>query len=88
LEEPPGSQGSLHDDEFLEYYGGPGVRHIALATGDIIASVRAMAANDVSFLKVPPAYYEMLPERVGTIREDLRELAELDRQSAVGIPTG
>ena len=53
------------------------MQHIALATGDIIASVRAMAANDVSFLKVPSAYYEMLPERVGTIREDLRELAEL-----------
>jgi 4-hydroxyphenylpyruvate dioxygenase len=36
-----------------------------------------MAANDVSFLKVPPAYYEMLPRRVGTIKEDLAELAEL-----------
>jgi 4-hydroxyphenylpyruvate dioxygenase len=77
LEEPPGSQGSLHDDELLEYYGGQGVQHIALATGDIIASVRAVAANDVSFLKVPSAHYEMLPERVGTIWEDLRELAEL-----------
>ena len=48
-----------------------------MATGDIIASVRAMAANDVSFLRVPPAYYEMLPDRVGTINEDMRELAEL-----------
>ena len=36
-----------------------------------------MAANDVSFLKVPPAYYDMLPQRVGAIKEDLHELAEL-----------
>jgi len=77
LADPPGSQGSLHDDEFLEDYDGLGVQHIALATGDIIAGMRAVAANDVSFLKVPSAYYEMLPERVGMIREDLRELAEL-----------
>ena len=48
-----------------------------MATGDIISSVRAMNKNDVSFLKVPPAYYEMLPDRVGTLKEDLHELAEL-----------
>ena len=77
INEPAKSRRRSQIDEFLEYYGGPGVQHIALATGDIIASVRAMAANDVSFLKVPSAYYEMLPERVGMIREDLRELAEL-----------
>jgi len=77
INEPAHGRRRSQIEEFLEYYGGPGVQHIALATGDIIASVRAMAANDVSFLKVPPAYYEMLPERIGTIREDLRELAEL-----------
>ncbi len=77
INEPAKSRRRSQIDEFLEYYGGPGVQHIALATGDIIASVRAMAANDVSFLKVPSAYYEMLPERVGMIQEDLRELAEL-----------
>ncbi len=77
INEPAHGRRRSQIEEFLDYYGGPGVQHIALATGDIIASVRAMAANDVSFLRVPPAYYEMLPERVGTIREDLRELAEL-----------
>ena len=77
INEPAKGRRRSQIDEFLEYYGGPGVQHIALASGDIIASVRAMAANDVSFLKVPPAYYETLPERVGPIREDLRELAEL-----------
>jgi 4-hydroxyphenylpyruvate dioxygenase len=77
INEPAQGKRRSQIDEFLEYYGGPGVQHIALATGDIVASVRAMAANDVSFLKVPPTYYEMLPERVGTIKEDLDELAEL-----------
>jgi 4-hydroxyphenylpyruvate dioxygenase len=77
INEPAHGRRRSQIEEFLEYYGGPGVQHIALATGDIVASVRAMAANDVSFLKVPQAYYEMLPERVGTIREDLHELAEL-----------
>jgi 4-hydroxyphenylpyruvate dioxygenase len=77
INEPAKGRRRSQIEEFLEYYGGPGVQHIAMATGDIIASVRAMTANDVSFLKVPPAYYEMLPERIGPIKEDLHELAEL-----------
>jgi 4-hydroxyphenylpyruvate dioxygenase len=77
INEPARGRRRSQIDEFLEYYNGPGVQHIALATSDIVKSVRAMAANDVSFLKVPPAYYELLPERVGSIREDVRELAEL-----------
>jgi 4-hydroxyphenylpyruvate dioxygenase len=48
-----------------------------MATGNIIETVRAMRANDVSFLRVPHAYYDMLPDRVGEIDEDIRELAEL-----------
>ncbi len=77
INEPAKGRRRSQIDEFLEFYGGPGVQHIAMATGDIIASVRAMAANDVSFLRVPPAYYEMLPARTGAIRENLDELAEL-----------
>jgi 4-hydroxyphenylpyruvate dioxygenase len=77
INEPAHGRRRSQIEEFLEYYNGPGVQHIALATGNIVASVRAMAANDVSFLKVPQSYYDMLPERVGTIREDLHELAEL-----------
>ncbi|MGZ3335101.1 MAG: VOC family protein, partial [Isosphaeraceae bacterium] len=64
-------------EEYLNFYHGAGVQHIALATDDIVETVRALRHNDVSFLKVPSAYYEMLPQRVGTIQEDLRELAEL-----------
>jgi 4-hydroxyphenylpyruvate dioxygenase len=77
INEPAKGRRRSQIDEFLDFYGGPGVQHVALSTGDIISSVRAMAANDVSFLKVPPAYYEMLPERAGPIKENLDELAEL-----------
>ncbi len=72
INEPAKGRRRSQIEEFLDFYGGPGVQHIALATADIVASVRAMAANDVSFLKVPPAYYEMLPDRVGTIKEDMQ----------------
>jgi len=62
-------------EEYLEYYGGPGVQHLALATGDIMASVDALRAAGIPFLRIPDAYYEELPGRVGTIAEDIRELA-------------
>jgi 4-hydroxyphenylpyruvate dioxygenase len=77
INEPARSRRKSQIDEYLQFYGGAGVQHIALATGNIIETVRAMRANDVSFLRVPQAYYDMLPERVGKIAEDLRELAEL-----------
>jgi 4-hydroxyphenylpyruvate dioxygenase len=77
INEPARGQRRSQIEEFLDFHDGPGVQHIALATPDIVSSVRAMAANDVSFLKVPPAYYDLLSERVGTIKEDIGELAEL-----------
>jgi 4-hydroxyphenylpyruvate dioxygenase len=77
INEPAQAKRRSQIDEYLQYYGGPGVQHIALITGDIVKTVRAMRANDVSFLRVPKAYYETLTERVGSIKEDLRELAEL-----------
>jgi 4-hydroxyphenylpyruvate dioxygenase len=77
INEPARGRRRSQVEEYLIFHSGPGVQHIALATDDIIASVRAMAANDVTFLRVPPAYYEMLPGRVGPIEEDLHELAEL-----------
>ena len=48
-----------------------------MATNDIVSTVRALLANDVSFLRVPKSYYDMLPERVGPIDEDFAVLAEL-----------
>jgi 4-hydroxyphenylpyruvate dioxygenase len=63
--------------EYLEFYGGAGVQHIALATDNIIETVSALRRNDVSFLRVPDTYYDMLPDRVGAIEEDQHKLAEL-----------
>ncbi len=77
INEPAKGRRRSQIEEFLDFHGGPGVQHIALATPNIIESVRAMAANDVSFLKVPHEYYELLPERVGAIKEDIDDLASL-----------
>src|SRR6516164_8444993 len=77
INEPARSRRRSQIEEFLQYYGGPGVQHIAMATDNMIDTVRALRHNDVSFLQVPKVYYEMLPERVGAIEEDLHDLAEL-----------
>ncbi len=77
INEPAQGRRRSQIEEYLQFYGGPGVQHVALATGDIVTAVRALRDNDVSFLKVPKAYYEMLPARVGAIRENVEELAEL-----------
>src|SRR5205814_1759975 len=77
INEPAKSRRRSQIEEYLQFYGGPGVQHIALATGDIIDTVRALRHNDVSFLRVPEAYYDLLPERVGRIDEDMGDLAEL-----------
>ncbi|MGH8938805.1 MAG: 4-hydroxyphenylpyruvate dioxygenase, partial [Actinomycetes bacterium] len=62
--------------EFLEFYGGPGCQHIALATGDILATVDAMRAAGVEFLDTPSSYYEDpdLRSRIGKVRVPIEEL--------------
>jgi 4-hydroxyphenylpyruvate dioxygenase len=77
INEPAKSKRRSQIEEYLNFYHGPGVQHIALSTGNIIGTVKALRANDVSFLRVPGTYYEMLPERVGQIDEDIKELEEL-----------
>ncbi len=77
INEPAQGRRRSQIEEYLQFYGGPGVQHIALATDDIIETVRALRHNDVSFLRVPPTYYDLLGERVGKIEEDIRDLAEL-----------
>ena len=64
-------------DEYLEFYGGPGVQHIALTTDDIVTTVRAMRAAGVEFLTTPDTYYEGLAERVGQTRVPVDQLREL-----------
>jgi 4-hydroxyphenylpyruvate dioxygenase len=62
--------------EFLDFYNGPGVQHLALTTNDIIATVKALKARGVDFLYVPASYYDTVLERCGAIEENLEELKE------------
>jgi 4-hydroxyphenylpyruvate dioxygenase len=64
-------------EEYLDYYMTPGVQHLALATGDIIETVSTLRNRGVEFLRVPETYYDMLPDRVGEIKEPLDDIREL-----------
>ena len=77
INEPAEGKRKSQIEEYLEYYRGPGVQHIALATADIIETVARLRDSGVSFLTVPRAYYDHLPERVGTIDENIETLAGL-----------
>ncbi len=77
LNEPAVSRRKSQIDEYLEFYGGAGVQHIALATGDIVGSVRAMRELGVEFLDTPDAYYDTLGQWVGDTRVPLDTLREL-----------
>ena len=76
LNEPAVSQRKSQIDEYLEFYGGPGCQHIALATGDILATVDAMRATGVEFLDTPDSYYEdsELRARIGEVRVPIEDL--------------
>jgi len=76
LNEPAVSKRKSQIDEYLEFYGGPGVQHIALATGDILRSVDAMRAAGVEFLDPPDSYYDdpELRARIGAVRVPVEEL--------------
>ncbi len=77
LNEPAMSRKKSQIDEYLEFYGGPGVQHVALATNDIVATVRAMREMGVEFLDTPDSYYDTLGEWVGDTRVPLDTLREL-----------
>ena len=77
INEPAAGQRKSQIDEYLEFYGGPGVQHIALATDDIVASVRAMRAAGVGFLDTPASYYDALGGWAGETRVPVGELREL-----------
>jgi 4-hydroxyphenylpyruvate dioxygenase len=77
LNEPAVSKRKSQIEEYLEFYGGPGVQHIALATNDIVASARAMRAMGVDFLDTPDSYYDTLGEWVGDTRVPIDTLREL-----------
>ncbi len=77
INEPAVGKRKSQIEEYLEFYHGPGVQHIAMATDDIIATVSKMRSQGVDFLRVPTTYYETLEQRAGKIDEPIDKLAEL-----------
>jgi len=77
INEPAVGKKKSQIEEYLEYYGGPGVQHIALATDNIIETVSKMRAQGIEFLRVPGTYYDDLEKRSGKIDEPVAELADL-----------
>jgi 4-hydroxyphenylpyruvate dioxygenase len=77
INEPAAGRKKSQIDEYLEFYGGPGVQHVALATGDIVAAVRGMRAAGAEFLQTPGSYYDTLGDWVGETRVPTATLREL-----------
>ncbi|MDX1420331.1 MAG: 4-hydroxyphenylpyruvate dioxygenase, partial [Rubricoccaceae bacterium] len=77
INEPAKGKRKSQIDEYLEFYDGAGVQHVAMATSDILATVTALRNRGVEFLTVPTTYYEEPQGRVGTIDEPVDRLAEL-----------
>lgn len=77
INEPAEGRRTSQIEEYLEFYGGPGVQHIAMATDDIIDTVSRLQRQGVNFLHIPTTYYESLEARVGNIDEPVGELARL-----------
>jgi 4-hydroxyphenylpyruvate dioxygenase len=76
LNEPAPGKKRSQIDEYLEYYGGPGAQHVALATGDILGTVDALRAEGIEFLATPDSYYEdpELRARIGEVRVPIEAL--------------
>jgi 4-hydroxyphenylpyruvate dioxygenase len=76
LNEPAHGKKKSQIDEYLEFYGGPGAQHVALATNDILTTVDALRAEGIEFLSTPDSYYEdpELRARIGSVRAPIEEL--------------
>ncbi len=77
INEPAEGKRKSQVDEYLEFYGGPGVQHIAVQTPDIVEAVGALRERGVRFLATPTTYYDDVAERVGPIDADYGDLARL-----------
>lgn len=78
INEPAEGKKKSQIEEYLDFYGGPGVQHIAIATDDILNTVSELKRRGVEFLTVPSSYYADLLDRVGKIDEDLQPLQDLN----------
>ncbi|MCL7987804.1 4-hydroxyphenylpyruvate dioxygenase [Sphingobacterium sp. lm-10] len=78
INEPAEGKKKSQIEEYLDYYEGEGVQHAALATNDIVSTVRELKSRGVEFLSAPPeSYYDMLPDRVGAIEEEVKTIQDL-----------
>jgi len=77
INEPAEGKRKSQIEEYLDFYGGPGVQHIALATANILETVAHMKSQGIEFLSVPHSYYTELQARVGKIDEPIDELEKL-----------
>ncbi len=82
INEPAEGKKRSQIEEYLDFYGGPGVQHIAIATDDIIKTVSKLRARGIEFLSAPPSeYYKAIPERLGEhmgmMKEDISKIEEL-----------
>jgi len=77
INEPAEGKRKSQIQEYLEFYNGPGVQHLAILTEDIVSTVETLRSNGVEFLSTPDSYYDMLSERVGEIDEEIDRLREL-----------
>jgi 4-hydroxyphenylpyruvate dioxygenase len=77
INEPAEGKKKSQVEEYLEFYNGEGVQHVAMATADIVKTVTELKSRGVEFLQVPTTYYDDLSNRVGTIDEDLEPLKKL-----------
>ena len=77
INEPAEGKKKSQVEEYLDFYEGEGVQHVAVATDDIITTVRDLRSRGVEFLRVPSTYYDVVTDRVGEIDEDIAPLKEL-----------
>lgn len=78
INEPAEGKRKSQIQEYLEFYNGPGVQHLAILTEDIVSTVATLKKNGVEFLNTPSTYYEDLGQRIGKIDEEIEKLRELN----------
>jgi 4-hydroxyphenylpyruvate dioxygenase len=76
INEPAEGKRKSQIEEYLDYYMGPGVQHIAMASGDILDTVAMLRSRGIEFLRVPDEYYDIMADRVGEIDEPWEEIAK------------
>lgn len=77
INEPAEGKKKSQVEEYLDFYNGEGVQHVAIATNDIVKTVTELQARGIEFLNIPSSYYEDVLDRVGKIDEDLEPLSKL-----------